>query len=145
LQQLRQEYGSDAPQLQVLAPDGNQHAGAASDLLNDMHRMHAALQLAQPACLQAAKIDLLEKACAELDAALQETLQCETRRREAMLETRMAQEACQHAIAATHSLLQAEQHSQPEQHRPSSQNGQNGSVKMEKLREPFEQVLEYAR
>jgi hypothetical protein len=106
LQQLRSSYGTNSPQLQAIEPASSQHAGAVTDLLNDLRRLHATLQLMRPS-LNGSMPDLLhlEGCCKKLEAALYETEQLEKQRRAATIARNLAEEACQRAIDETVRLL----------------------------------------
>jgi hypothetical protein len=105
VQQLRDHYGDDSPQLQAVLPGHTTYTGSAEDLLHDMQRLHAALLLLTAAPVSAHSIDELDAACAALAHALSETRRCETERRTTSLDRRLAQDACEHAIAEAHMLL----------------------------------------
>jgi hypothetical protein len=106
LQQTREHYGAESPEFQTIAPDTN-HAGAATDLLNDMRHMHAALQLLEAAPLEQSMLTDLEHACQYLHDALTATRHHETRRRTTTLERQVIHSACERAIAETTSMLEA--------------------------------------
>jgi hypothetical protein len=106
LQQLRSHYGTDAIQLQAIAPTSEVCTGTAEDLLNNMRRMYAALLLMQSSLpFGSDALQQLEHACNELDEALSATQRLETERRHHALERRMMQETCQRAIAETTHML----------------------------------------
>jgi hypothetical protein len=105
IQQLRDYYGDNSPQLQTVLPGHTTYTGSAEDLLHDMQRLHAALHLLPTAPIEPERISELEAACTRLASALSETQRCETERRTTSLDRRMAQDACEHAIAETSALL----------------------------------------
>jgi hypothetical protein len=107
IQQLRAHYGPDSPQMQALISSNDAQTGTASELLHDMRRMYAALLLIQPSLpFDAEHVHQLEAACNALDEALTETQHWETKRRQASIERRMADEACRRAIADATRLLE---------------------------------------
>jgi hypothetical protein len=105
LKQLRDHYGADSPQLTTVMPTHTTYTGSAEDLLHDMQRLHAALRLLPGTPITPQRMDELATACAELEHALNETYRCETERRNASLDRRLAQDACAHAIAETTEML----------------------------------------
>ncbi len=107
VQKLRTFYGSTSAQVQAVLPSEHYQPGTAPNLLNDMRRMHATLQLMQPPLPDVrAVVDGLEQACSELDVALTETERCDRLRRMANIERRMTSDACQRASIDTRRTLQ---------------------------------------
>lgn len=106
LKKLQHYYGAESPQLQVIVPSNQPHAGAAEDLLNDMRRMHASLLLTQPSFPCSSECVMqLEAACHNLSVSLQETRYYETERRTINFKRRLAEEACLRSIDETNRLL----------------------------------------
>lgn len=94
-QQLVAFYGSaDAPEVQLVACGGAEEHRTPSELLTDLRRMAAALQISQaqlPFAEQ--RLQELTQTCAALDIAIAETSAREAERRIAVLEQRIVQEA----------------------------------------------------
>jgi hypothetical protein len=106
VQQLRNFFGPDSPQLQVIGPHPAEFVGSAADLLNDMWRLHATLLILQPDLpCEAETIAQFELACQNLDAALSDTAYYEEQRRRTSVEFHMAQNACKCAMDEMTSLL----------------------------------------
>lgn len=104
--QLCDYFGADSPHLKIMLPDNTRSARTAVELLNDLRRLQASLEILQPqpsfVCLQ---LPALTQACTDLEEALNWTQRCETQRRTAMLEQRLTQTVYYHARAQTQRLL----------------------------------------
>lgn len=104
--QLRDYFGTDSPHLRLLAPDNNERARTAAELLTDLRRLEASLRLLHPrppfVALQLAE---LTQVCADLASALNRTQHCETQRHTAMLEQRLTYNLYQQARKQTRRLL----------------------------------------
>ncbi len=104
--QLCDYFGADSPHLKIMLPDNSQSARTATELLSDLRRLQASLEILQPqppfVCLQ---LPALTQTCTDLEEALNWTQRCEARRRTAMLEQRLALNVYYHARAQTQRLL----------------------------------------
>lgn len=104
--QLCDYFGADSPYLKIMLPDDTRSARTAVDLLNDLRRLQASLEIIQPqppfVCWQ---LPTLAHICNDLEEALKWTQHCEARRRTAMLEQRLAYNAYYHARTHTQRLL----------------------------------------
>ncbi len=107
LRQLIGLYGEHAPEVQLLSRGGAEADSSPSELLADLRRLGAAFAIG------GAPIDTpelqgeLQQCCAALDRAIETTRQCETQRRNAVLDHRMAGEVYRRARTATHRKLLA--------------------------------------
>ena len=106
VRQLAEHYGREAPEVQLLSRGGAEVDSSPAELLHDLRRLQAALELAQAALPGAAEyLDEAGRACAALEAAIADTADCEEQRRTAALDRRMAQEAYRRARAMTRRAL----------------------------------------
>ncbi len=104
--QLCDYFGADSPYLKIMLPDNTRSARTAVELLNDLRRLQASLEILQPqppfVCLE---LPALTQVCTDLEEALNWTQRCEAQRRTAMLEQRLAHNVYYHARAQTQRLL----------------------------------------
>jgi hypothetical protein len=106
VRQLAEHYGREAPEVQLLSRGGAEVDSSPAELLHDLRRLQAALELAQAALPGAAEhLDEAGRACAALEAAIADTAGYEEQRRTAALDRRMAQEAYRRARATTRQAL----------------------------------------
>src|SRR6266516_3848480 len=100
--QLAEHLGrDDAPEIQLLSRGEAEVNSSPAELLHDLHRLQAALELVG-ASLPFAEV---ERTCAGLEAAIAEANSSEEQRRASALERRMAQEAYRRARATTQRAL----------------------------------------
>jgi hypothetical protein len=107
IRQYAEHYGSfDAPQVQALTRGEAEANSSPAELLTDLRRVQAALSIAAGTLAFAPeRLAELEVACAELEAAITSANICETERRTAVLDSRMAGEAYRRARHETRRLL----------------------------------------
>jgi hypothetical protein len=106
VRQLVEHYGDTAPEVQLLSRGDAEVNSTPAELLHDLRRLQAALDLGVAALPFAAeRLAEVERACVALEAAIEEAHQCESQRRTAALDRRMAQEAYRRARAATRRAL----------------------------------------
>ena len=107
IRQIAEHYGSSAaPEVQALTRGEAEANSSPAELLADLRRLQAAFSIGTEA-LRCAREHLpeLTHACATLDAAIAEASRCETQRRNAALDSRIASEAYRRARAETRRLL----------------------------------------
>jgi hypothetical protein len=106
VRQLAEHYGDGAPEVQLLSRGDAEANSTPAELLHDLRRLQAALDLGVAALPFAAeRLAEVERACAALQAAIDAAHVCEAQRRTAALDRRMAQEAYRRARAATRRAL----------------------------------------
>jgi hypothetical protein len=106
VRQLVEHYGRGAPEVQLLSRGGAEVDSSPSELLHDLRRLQAALELAQSALPSAAeRLDEAAQVCAALDMAITDATSREEQRRTAALDRRMAQEAYRRVRATTRRVL----------------------------------------
>lgn len=107
LRQLAEHYGeSSAPEVKMLSRGGAEIDSSPSELLADLRRIHAALALGADALPFATqRLAEVERACAKLEQAITEVSSCEARRRSAVIDRRLAQEAYRRVRASTRRTL----------------------------------------
>lgn len=103
--QLRDYFGADSPQFQVIAPLHDTTPRSAADLLADLQRVEAALNLLHDWPLVTDTLAHLNRVCVRLEYALTQTSMCEKQRQNALLEQRLAYQAYQRARSQTQRLL----------------------------------------
>ena len=107
LRQLAKHYGGDsAPEVQILSRGGAEINSSPAELLHDLRRLQAALDIGLAsfplASLHSADVDHM---CAALEQAIGEAHTSEARRRDAAFDKRLAQEAYRRARATTQRTL----------------------------------------
>jgi hypothetical protein len=106
VRQLVEHYGDTAPEVQLLSRVDAEVNSTPVELLHDLRRLQAALDLGLAALPFASeRLAEVERACAALEAAIDTARLCESQRRSAALDRRMAQEAYRRARAATRRVL----------------------------------------
>jgi hypothetical protein len=107
VRQLVEHYGSEAvPEVQLLSRGGAEVNSSPAELLHDLRRLQAALEMGLATLPFAPRRhDDVKQICAVLAAAIGVAQASEARRRDAALERRMAQEAYRRARAATQRAL----------------------------------------
>lgn len=107
LRQLIELYGERAPEVQLLSRGGAEVDSSPSELLADLRRLSAAFTVGAPAIFTPALQNELLQICSALEQAITLTSQCETQRRNAVLDHRMAGEVYRRARTETHRKLLA--------------------------------------
>jgi hypothetical protein len=103
---LRDYFGSDSPHLRIIAPDNDEKARTAAELLNDLRRLEASLRLMQPRPpFVRLQLTELTQVCTNLEQALTWTQHCERQRHNAMLEQRLAYNLYEQVRKQTQRLL----------------------------------------
>jgi hypothetical protein len=106
VRQLAEHYGDAAPEVQLLSRGEAEANSMPAELLHDLRRLQAALDLGVAGLPFAPeRLAEVERACTALEAAIEEANVCEAQRRTAALDRRMAQEAYRRARAATRRAL----------------------------------------
>jgi hypothetical protein len=106
VRQLAEHYGDAAPEVQLLSRGEAEANSTPTELLHDLRRLQAALDLGAAALPFAAeRLAEVERACTILEAAIAAAAASEAQRRAAALDRRMAQEAYRRARAATRRAL----------------------------------------
>jgi len=107
LRQLSAHYGGDhAPEIQLLSRGGAEANSSPAELLADLRRLQAALSVGSAAGLFAGEGGgELERTCAALEDAIAAANTCETQRRNAALDSRLAKEAYRRARSETRRRL----------------------------------------
>jgi hypothetical protein len=105
--QFAEHYGSDdAPEIQLLSRGEAEANSSPSELLRDLRRLQAVLEMGMAALPFAAqRLAEVERTCAALEGAIGEASGCEAQRRTAALDRRMAQEAYRRARTVTQRAL----------------------------------------
>ena len=104
--QLGDYYGPDTAYAQLLAPAHHVGGGTASDLLHDLRRLEASIQLLAPSPAFAAKaLARLRLAGDELAVAIEQSLRCENERRSMITEQRIAANLYERAYDRARRLL----------------------------------------
>ncbi len=106
VRQLAEHYGREAPEVQLLSRGGAEADSSPAELLRDLRRLQAALELARASLPGAAdRLGEVGRECAALEAAIADAATREEQRRTAALDRRMAQEAYRRARATTRRAL----------------------------------------
>jgi hypothetical protein len=107
VRQLAEQYGgADAPEVQLLSRGGAEANSSPAELLHDLRRLQAALEMGLASLPFAARrLAEVDQACSALDAAIAAAQASEAQRRTAALDRRMAQEAYRRARAETERTL----------------------------------------
>jgi hypothetical protein len=106
VRQLAEHYGREAPEVQLLSRGGAEVDSSPAELLRDLRRLQAALELARVALPSAVdRLDEVARECVALEAAITDAATREEQRRTAALDRRMAQEAYRRARAMTRRAL----------------------------------------
>ncbi|MFL5806975.1 MAG: hypothetical protein ACJ8CR_35255 [Roseiflexaceae bacterium] len=106
VRQLAEHYGREAPEVQLLSRGGAEADSSPAELLRDLRRLQAALELTRASLPGAAdRLDEVGRECAALAAAIADAATREEQRRTAALDRRMAQEAYRRARATTRRAL----------------------------------------
>jgi hypothetical protein len=104
VRQLAEHYGGeDAPEVQMLSRGGTEADSSPAELLADLRRLQAALSVGLGFASE--RLPEVDQASAALQHAITEANQCETQRRVAVLDNRMAREAYRRARGETRRLL----------------------------------------
>lgn len=106
LRQFVEFYGAGAPEVQLLSRGEAEVDSSPAELLTDLRRLQAALAMgAETLPFAAQRAPEVDRACIALEGAITEAGLWETRRRDAALDNRMAQEAYRRVrSAARHAL-----------------------------------------
>lgn len=107
LRQLIGLYGEQAPEVQLLSRGGAEANSLPSELLADLRRIGAAFAVGASLLATHELQSELHQTCTALEQAIETTRQCETQRRNAVLDHRMAGEVYRRARTATHRKLLA--------------------------------------
>jgi hypothetical protein len=100
-------YGSEhAPEVQLLSRSGAEANSSPSELLADLRRLHAALDVGSAPFYDFRLQTQIEQECAALQQAIAETNTHENERRNAVLDHRMAREAYRRLRSETLRRLQ---------------------------------------
>ena len=106
--QLTEHYGEMAPQMQLITRGGAEINSTPSELMEDLRRLHAALTVERTRLPFAAeRLPQISEAYTHLEQAIDLAYQTEQRRRNAVLENRMAREVFRRASEATLGKLTA--------------------------------------
>jgi hypothetical protein len=106
VRQLVEHYGRSAPEVQLLSRGGAEVDSSPSELLHDLRRLQAALELARSALPSVVeRLDEAGQVCAALEVAISDASSREEQRRTAALDRRMAQEAYRRARTTTRRVL----------------------------------------
>jgi len=107
LRQIVEHYGSaSAPEVQLLSRGEAEANSSPAELLHDLRRLQAALEMGQATLPFAPRRhDDVKRICGLLEAAIGAAQASEARRRHAALERRLAQEAYRRARAETQRAL----------------------------------------
>jgi hypothetical protein len=107
VRQLVEYYGGEeAPEVQLLSRGGAEVDSSPAELLVDLRRLQAALAVGAEALAFAnERLPELDQACAALEEAIVEANLCETQRRVAVLDSRMAREAYRRVRSETRRVL----------------------------------------
>jgi len=106
LRQIVERHGGeDAPEVQLLSRGGAEADSSPAELLADLRRLHAALAVGAGGPAAGEQLVEIERVCGALESAIADVRLCETQRRVAVLDTRLASEAYRRARAETRRLL----------------------------------------
>jgi hypothetical protein len=106
VRQLAEHYGDAAPEVQLLSRGDAEANSTPAELLHDLRRLQAALDLGVTALPFATeRLAEVDRVCVALEVAIDTANLCESQRRTAALDRRMAQEAYRRARAATRRAL----------------------------------------
>jgi hypothetical protein len=104
--QIASYFGSDATYLQLVAPSQPTTALTAGNLLADMRRLEASLALLRPRPPFAEEgLDRMRAAGDRLSAAIEWSEHCESERRRALIEQRMANNLYERVCQKTRRLM----------------------------------------
>jgi hypothetical protein len=106
LRQLGLYYGGDPAYILLIAPPNPGAAITPAELLRDMRRLEASLELLSPRPPFADEAgERLRRSADDLALAIEQTDRCEAERRSILAEQRLASQLLQRAYERTHSLL----------------------------------------
>lgn len=105
LRRLIEHHGSEqAPEVQLLSRGGAEANSSPAELLADLRRLHAASVIGAPIFSRELQAELVAS-CSGLAAAIASATSCETERRTAVIDHRLACEAYRRARAETQRRL----------------------------------------
>ncbi len=108
IRQLTDHYGEMAPQMQLITRGGAEINSSPAELMEDLRRLHAALTVElETLPFAAERLPQIDQVYDQLDHAIDVANQTEQRRRNAVLENRMAREAFRRTSEATLGKLAA--------------------------------------
>jgi hypothetical protein len=108
LRQLAEHYGEDAPQMHMVSRGGAEANSSPTELLEDLRRLQALLMVITGQLdFAAGQLEQLTTICRELELAIETARMAEHRRREAVLDSRMAREAFRRTCEETFGVLSA--------------------------------------
>jgi hypothetical protein len=108
LRQIADALGEYSPQIQMLSRGGAEANSSPSELLKDLRRVQACLTIEAPQLSFAAeRLRQIEQNCLALELAIGEAQNWEHRRRNAVLENRMARESFRRICEETFGKLSA--------------------------------------
>jgi hypothetical protein len=107
VRQLVEYYGDEAaPEVQLLSRGGAEVDSSPAELLGDLRRLQAALAVGvESLAFASERLPEIDQACAALEGAIVEANVCETQRRVAVLDSRMAREAYRRVRSETRRVL----------------------------------------
>jgi hypothetical protein len=92
--------------MQLLSRGGAEAESSPAELLADLRRLQAALTVAGASRISAsARLPEIDQTCAALEGAIGKANECETQRRVAVLDSRMAREAYRRVRSETRRVL----------------------------------------
>lgn len=103
-QLLITQYGDNSAQVQAIVP--RPCAGSSVDVLHTLQRTRAALRLSSPCPVDQSMVIALDDVCVRLDQAIRVAQEYRQEWREAVLSQRVVEEAYQHALHDTSTLLE---------------------------------------
>ena len=107
LRKMIQFYGSEsAPEVQLLSRSGAEANSSPAELLADLRRLHAALDVGSAPFYDSALQDQIQHECAALQQAIADTSTHENERRNAVPDHRLAREAYRRTRSETLRRLQ---------------------------------------
>ncbi len=98
------QYGADSAQVQAITP--HPCAGSSADVLHTLQRTRAALRLSSPCPVEQSVVSELDDVCVRLDHAIRVAQEYRQEWREAVLSQRVVEQAYQHALHDTSTLLE---------------------------------------
>lgn len=108
LRQFSDQLGESAPQVQMISRGGAEANSTPAELLEDLRRLRAGLTIdGVDLPFAAERLPQIDQACAALEAAIEEARVTEHRRRNAVLESRMAREVFRRVCEETYGKLAA--------------------------------------
>jgi hypothetical protein len=108
LRQIADALGALSPQIQMLSRGGAEANSSPSELLKDLRRVQACLTIEAPQLSFAAeRLRQIEQICLALELAISEAQHWEHRRRNAVLDNRMARESFRRICEETFGKLSA--------------------------------------